>query len=44
LGDGDDDQDDAQPEPVASSTTDTTSGTRSIPAFRSVVSVLVRFV
>jgi single-strand DNA-binding protein len=37
-------QGDAQHEPVASSTSDATSGTRSMPAFRSVVSVLVSFV
>jgi hypothetical protein len=44
LGSGDDDQDDGHPGPVASSISNTTSGTRSMPAFRSVVSVLVRFV
>jgi hypothetical protein len=33
-----------KPEPVASWTSDATSGTRSMLAFRSVVSVLVRFV
>jgi hypothetical protein len=41
---GDDDQDDEEPEPVASSTSDVTSGTRvemsSMLASRSVVSVL----
>jgi hypothetical protein len=40
LGDGDDDQGDAQHKPVASLTSDATSGTRSMPAFRSIVSVL----
>jgi hypothetical protein len=43
VGDGDHDQGDAQHEPVASSTSDATSGTRSMPAFRSVLSVLVSF-
>ena len=45
-GDGDDDQDDEEPGPVASSTSDATGrdARRSMPAFRSVVSVLVRFV
>jgi hypothetical protein len=38
------DQGDEQPEPVATTASDATSGTRSMPAFRSVVSVLVRFV
>ena len=41
---GDDDQDDEEPEPVARSTNDATSGTRSMPAFCFVVSVLVKFV
>jgi hypothetical protein len=44
VGDGNDDQDDEEPEPVASSASDTTSGTRSMPAFRSVVAVLMSFV
>ena len=37
------DQDDEQPGPVASLTSDTTGRERSMPAFRSVVSVLVSF-
>jgi len=38
------DQGDEQPEPVATTASDATSGTRSMLAFRSVVSVLVSFV
>jgi hypothetical protein len=38
LGNGDDDQGDPEPGSVASSISDATSGTRSMPAFRSVVS------
>jgi hypothetical protein len=42
MGDGDHDQGDEEPEPVASSTSDATSGTRrSRLAFRSVVSALL---
>ena len=44
LGSGDHDQDDEEQGPVARSTSDATSGTRSMPTFRSVVSVLVSFV
>jgi single-stranded DNA-binding protein len=40
VGDGDHDQGDAQYEPGASLTSDATSGTRSMSAFRLVVSVL----
>jgi hypothetical protein len=45
VGDGDD-QDDQEPGPLASSTSDATvrDATRSMPAFRSAVSVLVSFV
>jgi hypothetical protein len=38
------DQGDEQPEPVATAASDATSGTPSMPAFRSVVSVPVSFV
>src|SRR5215204_3538440 len=46
MGDGGHDQDDAEPEPVVSSTSDAmardTGGRSSMPASRSVVSVLLR--
>ena len=42
VGDGYPDQDHARPGPVAGSTGDTTGWERSMPAFRSVVSVLLR--
>jgi single-strand DNA-binding protein len=44
LGNGDDDQGDAEPGAVARLISDATSGTRSMPAFHSVVSALVSFV
>jgi hypothetical protein len=44
VGNGDDDQDDEEPKPVARSTSDATVRDASTPAFRSVVSVLVSFV
>jgi hypothetical protein len=46
VGDGDDDQDDQEPGALVSSTSDATvrDATRSMPAFRSAVSVLVSFV
>ena len=43
-GCGDGDQDDEEPEPVASSTSNLTSETPSMLVFRSIMSVLVRFV
>jgi hypothetical protein len=42
VGDGYPDQDHAQPGPVAGSTSDTTGWERSMPASRSVVSMLLR--